>query len=88
MRTIQTTLLLLLWAISVTAFAQKKGGDELSGPYNVVANWPTDLCGPDWQIGSTGGVWAAEIRRPVGHYVIGPALFILMRPQQFPKNRP
>lgn len=61
MRTFLMTLLLA--GISVAASAQMKGGDELSGPYDVVTGWPADICGDDWQIGSTGGVWAESENR-------------------------
>jgi peptidylamidoglycolate lyase len=63
MRTIRTTLLFLLWVIAAAAWAQEKGGDELTGPYDVVAGWPADICGPGWQIGSVGGVWAESADR-------------------------
>jgi len=61
MRTFLLTF--LLWAVSVAALAQMKGGDEITGPYNVVAGWPADVCGDGWQIGSTGGVWAESVDR-------------------------
>ena len=54
---------LFLWAIAATALAQTKGGDELSGPYDVVAGWPADICGDGWQMGSVGGVWAQNSNR-------------------------
>jgi len=34
-----------------------KGGDYVSGPYEVAPNWPQPLI-PDWTWGRTGGVWA------------------------------
>ena len=34
-----------------------KGYDDVTGPYNVVENWPQPLH-PDWGWGRTGGVWA------------------------------
>ena len=51
----------LLWAVAGTALAQMKGGDEMTGPYNVVEGWPADVCGDGWQQGSTGGVWAESV---------------------------
>ena len=59
----RTFLIGSLWAVSTVAFAQMKGGDEITGPYNVVAGWPADVCGDGWQQGSTGGVWAEGIDR-------------------------
>jgi peptidylamidoglycolate lyase len=61
MRTFPTTL--LLWAVSTSALAQMRGGDELSGPYDVVEGWPADICGDGWQMGSVGGVWAQNSNR-------------------------
>ena len=61
MRTRLLTLSLL--ALSAAASAQMKGGDDITGPYDVVAGWPADVCGDGWQIGSTGGVWAEHADR-------------------------
>src|SRR5262245_27290984 len=39
--------------------AQQKGGEEETGPYQVVANWPRPLAGHEgWTWGSTSGVFA------------------------------
>ena len=37
---------------------QQKGGDDVTGPYEVVANWPENVCGAGYQGGSVGGVFA------------------------------
>ena len=42
---------------AVVVLAQKGGGDE-TGPYDLVAGWPENYCGPGFVIGSTGGIWA------------------------------
>jgi peptidylamidoglycolate lyase len=46
--------------LMVAAFAQvqEKGGGDETGPYNLVANWPQNYCGPGFVIGSTAGIWA------------------------------
>jgi peptidylamidoglycolate lyase len=36
---------------------QKGGGDEF-GPYELVPNWPENVCGPGFQQGSVGGIFA------------------------------
>jgi peptidylamidoglycolate lyase len=36
----------------------QKGGEDATGPYKLVANWPEDMCGEGWMNGSVGGVWA------------------------------
>lgn len=61
MRTVLLTLSFL--AFSAAANAQMKGGDDITGPYDVVAGWPENVCGDGWQIGSTGGVWAEHADR-------------------------
>jgi hypothetical protein len=35
-----------------------KGGDDITGPYELVAGWPQDVCGDGYQMGSVGGVFA------------------------------
>lgn len=39
-------------------YAQQKGGEDESGPYEVVPNWPQLLHNDGWGWGSTAGVWA------------------------------
>ena len=34
------------------------GGNDISGPYDVVENWPENVCGEGYQGGSVGGVFA------------------------------
>lgn len=47
---------LLLYAGPVVS--QEKGGGDETGPYELVPNWPENICGPGYQFGSTAGVWA------------------------------
>lgn len=35
----------------------EKGGDDIAGPYEVVAGWPENVCGPGYQGGSASGVF-------------------------------
>ena len=53
----------VMWSFASAVVAQTKGGDEITGPYDVVRGWPEDICGPGWQMGSTGGVWAEHADR-------------------------
>lgn len=50
-------LLIFAVALAVTGYTQK-GGENETGPYDVVAGWPENVCGNGFQIGSVGGVWA------------------------------
>ena len=34
------------------------GGDDITGPYDLVENWPENVCGEGWQGGAVGGVFA------------------------------
>jgi peptidylamidoglycolate lyase len=36
----------------------EKGGDDATGPYELVAGWPQNYCGDGYVIGSTAGIWA------------------------------
>ena len=56
-----TLLFLVLFA--VTVIPQEKGGDDVTGPYDLVANWPENVCGPAYQGGSVGGVFAESADR-------------------------
>lgn len=38
--------------------AQEKGGSDVAGPYELVPNWPENICGEGHQFGSTAGIWA------------------------------
>ena len=40
------------------AISQEKGGSDATGPYELVPNWPENMCGPGYQVGSTAGIWA------------------------------
>jgi peptidylamidoglycolate lyase len=48
----------LLTAGAFAQMAQEKGGGDETGPYQVVANWPQNYCGPGYVIGSSAGIWA------------------------------
>ena len=48
----------LLSTFVVGATAQEKGGVDISGPYEVVENWPQPLHTDGWTWGSTAGIWA------------------------------
>lgn len=50
-----------LWTIP--ALVQQKGGEEETGPYQVVENWPQPLGHPGWIWGSQGGVFAETPNR-------------------------
>jgi hypothetical protein len=52
-------VLVSLMAVGGAAQApQQKGGGDITGPYDLVAGWPQNWCGPGFVIGSTAGVWA------------------------------
>lgn len=46
-----------------TAYAQQKGGEDETGPYDVVPGWPHSLGHPGWTWGSQGGVFAETPNR-------------------------
>src|SRR4029077_825291 len=50
---------------SAGALLQEKGGDDRTGPYDVVANWPQPLgfAKPGYIWGSTGGIFAESTNR-------------------------
>lgn len=52
-----TLVILMGCAMAIHAFPQKGGEDE-TGPYELVGSWPLPVCGEGHQIGSVGGVWA------------------------------
>src|SRR5688500_19121113 len=59
MRKVRLTLaLVMVLAAAMVAQQPRKGGDDLTGPYEVVPNWPQNPCGPGYQGGSVGGVFA------------------------------
>ena len=45
-------------SVAVGLEAQEKGGEEISGPYEVVIGWPRPLHDDGWSWGSTAGIWA------------------------------
>lgn len=52
-------LILILVGMGASVFAQGKGGEDLTGPYDVVPNWPQPLQNNDgWTFGGTYAVWA------------------------------
>ncbi len=49
MRTSKRVALILgLFALAMSVAAQEKGGEDLTGPYEVVANWPQPLHNDGW----------------------------------------
>ncbi len=60
MRTALLSLVALLGfsCLSAPAFAQEKGSDDKTGPYDVVPNWPLPLPDKGYIWGSTGGIFA------------------------------
>jgi peptidylamidoglycolate lyase len=50
--------LLLAAGTTTSLLSQEKGGNDVTGPYNLVPNWPGDICGPGYMPGSTGGIFA------------------------------
>jgi hypothetical protein len=55
----------LLVAGAYAQSQQQKGGSDLTGPYEVVANWPQNWCGAGHVIGSTSGIWAESPDRVI-----------------------
>ena len=49
--------------LSAPMFSQQKGGEEETGPYDVVANWPQSFARPGYIWGSQGGVFAESPNR-------------------------
>src|SRR2546425_10027263 len=49
--------------LSVAAAPQQKGGEDETGPYEVVPNWPQALARPGYALGSQGGVFAESPNR-------------------------
>jgi hypothetical protein len=56
---------LLVTAGVYAQMSQEKGGDDLTGPYDVVEGWPQNYCGDGFQIGSTAGIWAESPDRVI-----------------------
>ena len=56
----------LMFACGVLSGAvglQQKGGEDETGPYEVVPNWPQQLARPGYALGSQGGVFAESPNR-------------------------
>jgi hypothetical protein len=54
----------LVFVLSLgAAYAQEKGGEDETGPYEVVKGWPHPLGHPGWTWGSQGGVFAETPNR-------------------------
>jgi peptidylamidoglycolate lyase len=54
-------VMVVLCALSLTVvslISQEKGGNGLTGPYELVPNWPQNPCGDGYQMGSTAGIFA------------------------------
>jgi peptidylamidoglycolate lyase len=51
-------LLGFLGAGASLAISQEKGGNDVTGPYELVPGWPENVCGEGFQLGSTAGIWA------------------------------
>ena len=51
--------------LPATALVQEKGGDDVTGPYNVAEKWPLPLsvAKPGYIWGSTGGIFAETPNR-------------------------
>jgi DNA-binding beta-propeller fold protein YncE len=56
-------LILLTSVLLGVAFAQEKGGENETGPYEIVDGWPQPLGHPGWTWGSQGGVFAESPNR-------------------------
>jgi DNA-binding beta-propeller fold protein YncE len=56
---------ILLAAGAYAQMSQEKGGDDVTGPYDLVAGWPQNYCGEGYQIGSTAGIWAESPDRVI-----------------------
>src|SRR5437762_12059971 len=54
-----------LLLLPAPAFVKEKGGDDVTGPYNVVEKWPLPLsvAKPGYIWGSTGGIFAETPNR-------------------------
>jgi len=52
-----------VWQGATSAQAQQKGGEDETGPYEVVEGWPKSLGHPGWTWGSQGGVFAENPNR-------------------------
>ena len=53
MRTSNPGLAFVLTSGGLAQVPQEKGGDDVTGPYDLVAGWPQNYCGAGHIIGST-----------------------------------
>lgn len=51
-------LLVLVAVVAMGAVSEQRGGEDESGRYEVVPNWPQPLHNDGWTWGSTASVWA------------------------------
>jgi sugar lactone lactonase YvrE len=73
------TLSIAVSVLSQTASLQVKGGEEETGPYEVVSNWPRPFVRQGYMMGSIAGVFAESANR----------VFIAMRGEvKIPEKRP
>src|SRR5438445_1895138 len=63
--TFATIAVIGLLLLPAPAFVQEKGGDDMTGPYNVAEKWPPPLsvAKPGYIWGSTGGIFAETPNR-------------------------
>lgn len=61
--TSRALLLIPAFLLSVVALSAQQGGDDVSGPYEVVAEWPQQACGDGYGWGSVAGVFAESADR-------------------------
>src|SRR5262249_29347292 len=57
------SVVFLLCSATFIAAAPQKGGEDETGPYEVVTGWPKPLGHPGWTWGSQGGVFAETPNR-------------------------
>jgi len=62
-RAVSTALVLLVTGAATAGMAQEKGGGDVTGPYELVPNWPQNPCGLGYQVGSAGGIFAESPNR-------------------------
>lgn len=58
------SLLIFIAAVAATAVVvPDKGGNDVTGPYDLVAGWPDNPCGDGYTFGSTAGIFADSPNR-------------------------
>ena len=58
-----STAIAVVFTIAGLAQTHEKGGGAEFGPYELVPNWPQNPCGPGYQQGSVGGIFAESADR-------------------------